>query len=220
MRRRSLRFDIWVCLLAAYLVGFGVGKIMDQINSSRYEEYVEEHTAKEGDVGSKAGKNVVRVNNIKELLENKTFTVVSPGIKYRNEGGGYYEGKFFQSLALPSGERVAVYINEESVQHSDESIYTGEATLPIGKVVKEDLKKEETFINQIEHKDPLTRTDFYIDMVGQGAKMSEEDYKETGKVIPQFIAGIITFCLCHTIGSKLGIFPAFFSFKKRKSEWD
>ena len=73
MRRRSLRFDIWVCLLAAYLVGFGVGKIMDQINSSRYEEYVEEHTAKEGDVGSKAGKNVVRVNNIKELLENKTL---------------------------------------------------------------------------------------------------------------------------------------------------
>ncbi len=56
----------------------------------------------------------------------------------------------------------------DAVQNSEESIYSGEATLPVGKIVYEDLSADTYFIGQIEYKEPLSRTDFYIDMLGIG----------------------------------------------------
>ncbi len=222
MRYRQLRFDIWVCLLIAFLISLGTVKIAEQMLPKKYEEYAEEHTVEDGDIGGKADETVYRAQNVEDLLSHDTFTVVSPGIEYRNRGGGYYDGDYMHSLTLPSGERIAARINIDSVQQTGDSIYSGDSILPVGKIVYEDLTKNETFLNQIQFKEDLTRTDFYIDMIGNGGKVSKDDYTETSTTMVQILTVIIAFPILHMIGSKIGIFPAFFSIKKKeqKSEWE
>lgn len=221
MRYHHLRFDIWFCLLLAFLVSFIPVKITEQILPKKYEEYVKDHTVEEGEIGGVALDSVVRVESIEEMLQTETFTVISPGIEYRNKGAGYYENSYMHALTLPSGEKVAAVINEESVRHLGDSIYSGDSILPVGRVVYEDLTKNSTFLNQIEFKEPLSRTDFYVDMRGNGGIMSEENYSEAPKAIVQLVTIVIAFPIFHACGSKIGIFPYFFAPKKKQeSEWD
>ena len=42
MRRRILRFDIWLTLLLAYLVSLGTVKITEFVVKDTYQSYVEE----------------------------------------------------------------------------------------------------------------------------------------------------------------------------------
>ena len=79
MRIRRMRFDIWLCLLLAYLVGTGASKLAQLAVDSTYDSYVEEHTVAAGDVGGVAGDDVFRAQSIDDLLSHDTFTVVSPG---------------------------------------------------------------------------------------------------------------------------------------------
>ena len=215
MRYHRLRFDIWLCLLIAYLVAMGIGTLVDHVTDGNYEKYKQEHVVDAGDIGGKAGDDIFRAKNIKELLAHDKFTIVSPGIEYRNKGAGFYDGKYLYSVILPSGERVAAYINGEAVQNTGEDIYSGDSILPVGCIKYADLKSNKNFMEQIEHKEALSRTDFYIDMVGESARLSEEDYSNMTKALPQIIVGILAFGLTHTLGSKMGIFPPFFSFKKK-----
>ena len=83
------------------------------------------------------------------------------------------------SVTLPSGERIAACINMDSVQHTGDSMYSGDSIMPVGRIVYEDLTSNEYFINQIEYSEELSRKDFYIDMIGNGGKLSKEDYTET-----------------------------------------
>lgn len=220
MRYYRLRFDIWICLAIGFIISFGTGKITENMVSKKYESYVKEHTVESGKVGGIANETIFRAQNIEDLLSHETFTIISPGIEYRNKGAGYYKNKYMQAVTLPSGERVAALINEESVQHSKESIYNGDSILPVGKVVYEDLTKDTYFINQIEYKESLSRTDFYIDMIGNGGKLTQEDYIKRPSLMVQIATIVLCFIFFHTIGSKIGIFPSFFSFKKTKqSEW-
>lgn len=222
MRYHRMRFDIWLCLVIAYLAGMGTGKIIDYITPNNdYQKYEQSYAVADGEIGGKAGENVFQVQSIEDILSHDTFTIVSPGIQYRNEGAGYYDGKYLYSVLLPSGERVAAYINGDSVQSTSEDIYSGDSILPVGCIKYADLEESESFLEQIEYKEALSRKDFYIDMVGEGERMSEEDYNIINKNIPQFIAGALVFGLSHMLGSKFGIFPAFFSFKKKKKpEWE
>ena len=116
MRLHRLRFDIWFCLLVAYLVSLGTGAAASALSAATYDGYAEVHSAAPGQAGSPAGPEVPRAQSIAELLELDTFTVLSQGIAYRNEGAGYFEGSYLYNLALPSGERVAARIHTESVQ--------------------------------------------------------------------------------------------------------
>ncbi|WP_288860180.1 hypothetical protein [uncultured Flavonifractor sp.] len=115
MRLHRLRFDIWLCLLVAYLVSLGTGAAASALSAATYDGYAEVHSAAPGQAGSPAGPEVPRAQSIAELLELDTFTVLSQGIAYRNEGAGYFEGSYLYNLALPSGERVAARIHTESV---------------------------------------------------------------------------------------------------------
>jgi len=220
MRYHTLRFDIWCCLALGVLVGFLVGKLVDKIVPSTYESYVEEHTVADGEIGGKAGDEVFRAQDIEDLLSHDTFTVVSEGITYRNRGLGYYGNEAMHALTLPSGELVAAKINMDAVT-VDGDYYTGESTMPVGRVVWEDLSANETFINQIEYAEPLSRRDFYIDMLGTGGRVSETDFHETWKTLAQVLSVIICFPIFHALGSSIGIFPYFFPpKKKKKAEWD
>ena len=220
MHYRYLRFDIWLCLLFALFVSIFPAALAERIFSEKYKGYVEEHTVADGEIGGKAGADVFRAESIEDLETHDAFTVVSPGIEYRNRGAGYYGSQYLYALTLPSGERVAADINMESVQ-IDGEYYTGEATLPTGRIVRKDLASNENFISQITHSEPLSRTDFYIDMMGNGRKASQDDFTGPAVFSARVITVIIFFPLFHAIGSKLGIFPAFFgSRKKQKSEWE
>lgn len=222
MRYHHLRYDIWICLLIAFLISLGTVKITEQILPQKYETYVKEHTVADGDIGGKADESVYRAQNVEDLLSHETFTVVSPGIEYRNHGSGYYGSYYMQALTLPSGERVAACINNDSVQQTGETIFDGDNILPVGKIVYEDLTQNQTFLDQIQFKEDLSRTDFYVDMTGNGGIMSEENYAEAPKLMVQVLTVIIAFPILHMIGSKIGIFPTFFTIKKKeqKSEWE
>lgn len=221
MRYYRLRFDIWLCLIVSFLIGQIPVKIAERILSQTYVSYTEDHTVADGQVGGAAGDTVYRAQNVEDLLSHETFTVVSPGIEYRNRGAGYYDGRYMYALTLPSGERVAARINGDSVQHTGETIYDGEAVLPVGRLVYADLTESPSFLEQIEHSEPLSRTDFYVDMLGEGERLSQEDYTRLPVIPIQLLTMVISFAALHTVGAKLGIFPYFFPPKnKKKPEWE
>lgn len=221
IRYHILRFDIWLCLALSVLLAFGAGKIANKILPEKYEEHKAEHIVDAGEIGGIADDTVFKAQNIDDLLSHDTFTVVSPGIEYRNRGAGYYNGMYLYQLTLPSGEMVAARINGDSVVNDGE-YFSGNSTLPVGRIVKADLTEEQTFLEQIEFKTPLDRKDFYIDMVGEAEIASEESFIETPVIIIQLITVLITFPIFHLIGAKLGIFPYILPPKKKKenNDWD
>lgn len=213
-------FDIWLCLLLAVAVAFGTGALAEKAAQRAYEETVKAHAPVAGKIGAPADETAFRAQNIDDLLTHDTFTVLSHGIEFRNRGAGYYGGKYFQALTLPSGELVAAWINGDSVQEVGGSDYfSSDKILPLGCVVYEDLTQNKTFLEQIEFREPLSRTDFYIDMVGDTAVLNEEQATEAPKLAVQILTVVILFPLFHAAGSKLGIFPAYFA-RKKKSEWE
>lgn len=221
MRYHRLRYDIWICLALSCLISLIPVKIAEAVLTDTYASYVEEQAVADGEIGGLAGEAVWRAQNVEDILSHDVFTVVSPGIEYCNRGAGYYGSHYMYALTLPSGERVAACINMDSVQHTGETIYDGEALLPVGHVVYEDLTQSENFIEQIEHSEKLSRTDFYVDMLGEGGKVREDDYREMPLIMTRILSIVIVFPLLHMLGAKLGVFPYFFAPKKeKKSEWE
>lgn len=221
MRRRvPLRFDIWLTLLIAFVISLGTTKLTEFIVPSLYEQHVEDHTVADGDIGGKAGAEVFRARSVDDLLAHDTFTILSDGIEYCNRGGGYYGNHYMNAVTLPSGELVAAVINSDSVQ-SEGDYFSGVNTLPVGRVVFEDLESSASFLHQIEYSEPLSRHDFYIDMLGTGGKVQEVDYVERWTGTVQAVTILVCFPLIHSLGAKLGLFPFFFVPKKeRESEWE
>lgn len=220
MRYHHLRFDIWLCLLLALFVSIFPAGIAEHMMKEKYKSYTEEHTVAEGEIGGIAGDEIFRAQSVKDLETQEKFTVLSPGIEYRNHGAGYYKNHYLYALTLPSGERVAAAINMENVR-TEGDYYSGEATLPVGRIVREDLTEEKEFIHQIEYNEPLSRKDFYVDMMGNGEKISQEDYKGPAVMLVRVLTVLIFFPLFHALGAKFRIFPPFLTNKKKKpSEWD
>ncbi len=221
MIRHRLRFDLWLCLLISFFISYIPANIIQKIYTKKYDSYVEKHEVYENDIGGIATEEIVRAQNVADILKNEKFTVVSPGIKYMNEGAGYHNNYYMYALTLPSGERIAALINMESVQKTGETIYDGDSIMPVGKVVYDDLSKDTYFLEQIEHSKKLSRYDFYIDMLGNGGKQNLEDYVEMPIIITRIISMIICFVLLHILGSKIGLFPYFIEPKEKiKSEWN
>lgn len=221
-----LRYDIWICLLLGFLAGLGVEQIAKNFLTQEYETHKAEHVVSSGEIGGPATGETFRAKNVSDLTSHQTFTVISPGIEYRNRGAGYYDGMYLHALTLPSGEIVAARINTEAVTKANpnDDYYSGDSILPIGQIVQADLTDHPTFLSQIEFKEPLSRHDFYVDMVGNAAIASEESFIEAPSLLLQFVTLIVVFALTHYLGSKIGIFPAFYTRKKsaneKKTDWD
>lgn len=218
MRRRILPIDAFICLALSLVVSLGTGYVASRIAEIAYEKELDEHQAVDGEIGGRADETVFRAQSIDDLLNHDTFTIVSHGIHYRNEGAGFYDNFYLYNVELPSGEQVAARVNDDSVQSTSDSIYSGDSILPVGRVVWEDLTKNESFLNQIESVEPLTRKDFYVDMVGNTSVLAADLALETPKIVTQVLTVFIFYPIFHTIGSKLGIFPPYFAPKKRKRE--
>lgn len=220
MRRYySLRYDILICILLGYFLSCVPAHFVEKYYENQYSSYVEDHTVSNNDIGGKALEDTFRAESIQDLLEHDKFTILSKGIQYRNRGAGYYHGAYLYAVTLPSGEIVAARINTEAVTTTGDSIYSGDSILPVGKIVYADLSDDEYFLKQIEYKEKLSRTDFYIDMLGNAERASEEDYIGMPKMAVQVIVGILGFIIFHSIGAKIGIFPRFIPEKRKESEW-
>lgn len=220
MRIYRMRIDVLICMGLAFLLSLGTGKLAYMAASLTYDSYVAAHTVAPGEIGGAAGEEVFRAQDVEGLLSHDKFTVISQGIEYRNRGGGYYESRYFNMLTLPSGETVAACINNDGIQYEGE-FYTAEKTLPVGKLVWVDLEGDATFLNQIQHSKPLSRTDFYIDMMGNGGAINLESYCGGPKALVQIITVILGFPLLHALGARIGLFPYFFLPKRlRQQEWE
>lgn len=225
-RRYILRYDLWICLALGFLVSLSVEHLATSILTQKYEDHKSEHIVSSGEIGGPATDGAFRAESVQDLENHDTFTVISPGIEYRNRGAGYYNGMYLYALTLPSGEIVAARINTENVTKADgsDSPFGGESILPLGRLVREDLNSNPTFLDQIQFKEPLSRTDFYIDMVGDSAIASEDSFIEGPAILLQLLTIVGVFALTHFIGSKIGLFPAFYTRKgketKPKSDWD
>lgn len=216
-------WDGYVCLmlsgLAAWLVGEGVRAVAD----TTYAGYVEEHMVAEGDVGGIAGEDVFRAESIADLLENDTFTVISPGTQYIGRGAAYYEVSpgeriYMRELQLPSGEMVAAHINGDNVQRQGEAFVDEVSILPVGCVVYEDLTQDQEFMESMQYfSHSLSRTDFYIDMAGSGMTMSQEQYSDWPAGIAFLITGVIMFPLLHALGARIGIWGYYFPHREKEN---
>jgi len=211
-----------LCFLLSALVAWGTGTVAEKIAAQVYESHVEAHAPVAGEIGGPAGADAFRAQSVSDLLSHETFTIVSPGIEYRNRGAGYYGGRYLYAVTLPSGEIVAAWVNGDSVQEEGgHDYYSSDKILPLGRVVYEDLRSSENFLSQIEHSEPLSRRDFYIDMVGATAVMAEEDALGLPKMLTQIVSVVVSFPLFHALGSKLGLWGAYFPPKKREEEtWE
>ena len=224
MRIYRIRFDVWLSFLLAFGVAYLAGLGVDKITEQTYQDYRESRQVEDGAVGGVATDDVYRITSIDDIRSHELFTLETEGIAYRNEGGGYFGSRFLDSVELPSGERVAMWINNENVV-SGGDYYTGINTLPVGRLVEADLASDESFMNQINHDGsrPLTATDFYVDMVGEGGYVSEDSYKEGFGSWARIITGCIMFCIIHNIGARIGIFPYIIApkrLRRQKNEWD
>lgn len=218
MRRRVLPIDAFICLALSLLISLGTGYIAGRIAEIAYEKELQEHQAVDGEIGGRADETAFRAQSIDDLLSHDTFTIISHGIHYRNEGAGFYDNYYLYNVELPNGERVAARVNDDSVQSTGGSMFSGDSILPLGQVVWEDLSKNEIFLNQIETAEPLTRTDFYVDMVGDTGVLAADLALETPKIVTQVLTVFIFYPIFHMIGSKLGIFPPYFAPKKKKQK--
>ena len=216
MRRRILPIDAVICIALSLLIAQGTGYVASRIAETAYEKELEEHQAVDGEIGGRADETIFRAQSIDDQLSHDTFTIVSHGIHYRNEGAGFYNNYYLYNVELPNGERVAARVNDESVLSMGDSMFSGDSILPLGQVVWEDLTKNETFLNQIETVNPLTRKDFYVDMVGDTGVLAADLALETPKLVTQGLTVFIFFPIFHVIGSKLGIFPPYFAPKKKR----
>ena len=221
MHRKILRYDIWICLVIGFLVSLLAVRIARNFLPDPGEVTIVEHPVEEGGIGGVADESVFRAQSVENLLSHDTFTIVSPGNQYRNRGAGFYRNSAMYAVMLPSGELVAARINMESVRNTDE-VYGdgGDSTLPVGRVVYEDLTADEYFIKQIEYAEPLSRRDFYIDMVGEGGT---EVIGNDTQMRLDMIQVITVFSVCiilHIIGAKLGIFPYVLPPRKKTGEED
>lgn len=222
-RYRMMPFDMWACLALAVLLAWGTGTVAEKLAEKGYEVHAQAHAPVAGEIGGPAGEDVFRCGSVAELLEHDTaLTVVSPGIEYRNRGGGYYGGRYFHSLTLPSGERVAAWVNAEGIQEvGGYDYYSSDKILPLGRLVYEDLEKDASFLGQIEYKEPLSRHDFYIDMVGGTAVADRGQVLDVSKLMTQLATVAVCYPLLHAAGSKLGLWRSYFPPKKREREtWD
>ncbi len=219
MRMTRLRFDIWLCGVLALLAAWGAGKLADKRVPAAYENYGQEHQVAEGEIGGIAGDDVFRAQSVDDLLTHDVFTIVSDGVYYWNNGGGQYDSHYLYNIELPSGERVAVTINRDGVQNIGD-YEAGSNVLPVGKIVFEDLTQSKTFLEQIQYGGHnLSRTDFYVDMLGEGGTVDKETYAGLYKAPVQIAVFLAVFILIHMLGAKIGLFPRFFMGKKHESEW-
>lgn len=224
MRINRIRDDILFCFIIAFLAAWGAGVLAGRAAGLAYEGYVERHQIPDGETGGRAVEDIFRAQSVDDILSHEKFTIVYDIMTLYDYGTGFYEGTSLYSLKLPSGEYVAASVCLDSIITLEElPVLGGSCLLPVGTAVYADLAQDESCLGQIESRQPLTRTDFYIDMSGNRPVKEEEDFVKPAVSAARGITAVVTFPLIHMLGARLGVFPYIFmpgNGKKKKAEWE
>ncbi len=221
LRRRGLSFVVAIILLISMAAGSGLAFIYENLLvNTAYEIYNNLTEQEEGLIGTVSiNSDVPYLNSIEEIVNyDGEFTIRledESGFSYTH-GTGFLGDKTLYKIKLPSGEMISAHINTESIHFNSGEFSKKDITLPIGRVVYEEI--EGYTLEQLEspNSDPLSRTDFYIDMYGN-TNMSESYFKQMSTSIVTLVGAAIMFLIIRHIGIYLGIYPAIILTKKQKS---
>ncbi len=230
--RRRVSFMVALVILISLGIGQVGGFIYENtIADMVYDIYIKAANDEENFIGDEATtQDVLYLKSVEEILNhNGDFTIRLE----RDSGFSLARGRGFQDnlslmkIELPSGEFVAAAIRTENIIYNGGDISNDDLTLPIGKVVYEEIN--DTALNQLnaDGNEDLDRTDFYIDMYGSSI-YSKEYLTQMVSSIISLIFALIVFLIIRNIGITIGIYPAIFLTKKQKakieeatkSEWD
>lgn len=205
----ALRWDIFLTVVLAFLLGTGAQWCADRLAHGRYEAYQAEHAAREGTVGAPAEDGTVRARTLADMEKNTLFTMEMGHVTYiSNSPGPWIDGFRWNIFELEDGARIAARVNGDSVVFRDTSVgymVSSDAVLPIGTLVWEPLTQE-----QLEAMEPyhgVTVTDCYIDMDGGHATVSESDFTEYMGLAVFFAVFVLSFFLIRLIGVRAQLFP-------------
>lgn len=205
----ALRWDIFLTVLLAFLLGSGAQWCANQLAHGRYEAYQAEHAAEEGTVGAPAADDLVRAKTMADLENNQFFTLEMDHVTYiSNSPGPWIDGFRWSIFTLEDGTRIAAKVNGNSVVYRDTSvgyIISKEAILPIGTLIREPLTDEQ--IEAMDQYRGVTVTDCYIDMEGGHATISENDFTDYMGLVAFFIVFVLSFFFIRLIGVRTKIFP-------------
>ena len=214
---RWVRDDILFCLVISLMLAAGAGTLAERAAAGNYESYAEKHRVPDGEVGGKAVESVFRARSVEDILAHEQFTVECSLSDAMSYGRGYYGKEYLRLLPLESGETVAAAINLDGTSMKPGTDFLDDDyIMPVGRVVYADLAGDEKFMSRIESMNPLTRTDFYIDMWGTGPVTEEREYIKTRVSLAKTVTGVVSFPLLHMLGSGLGVYPYIFAPGKKK----
>ncbi|MFI3200978.1 MAG: hypothetical protein R3Y54_05540 [Eubacteriales bacterium] len=220
MRIRRLSFDMWLCMLIAFGIGYGASFIYEKVvGEQQYEQYLENNQAQLGGIGDVVDENIPKLISTEGLYDGY-FTVFFEGWSLYNfnssTGGSFTEFGYLQVITLESGEEVAIFLDNTNVLEVEEGLY-----LPIGKFVEYDLTSSQFWTQYAMVSDQMPDVDFgYIDFGGSNLTRSQEDYIHNNSMIVGGIIFLIIFITLRRIGGKLGLFASIFAidFKKKQEK--
>ncbi len=205
----ALRWDIFLTVLLAFLLGSGAQWCANQLAHGRYEAYQAEHAAEAGTVGAPATDGLVRAKTMADLENNQFFTLEMGQVTYiSNSPGPWIDGFRWSIFTLDDGTRIAAKVNGDSVVYRDTSvgyITSSDAILPVGTLVYEELTDEQ--IEAMDQYHGVTVTNCYIDMEGGHATISESDFTDYMGLTVFFAVFVLSFLLIRLIGVRTRLFP-------------
>lgn len=204
-----LRWDIFLTVVLAFLLGNGGQWCANQLAPGRYEAYQEEHAAEAGTIGAPATNDLVRAKTLADMERNQFFTMQMGHVTYiSNSPGPWIDGFRWSIFTLDDGARIAARVNGDSVVYVDTSegyMISKDAILPIGTLVREPLTQDQ--IEAMDQYRGVTVTDCYIDMEGGHATISEQDFTGYMGLLVFFAVFVLSFFLIRLIGVRTEVFP-------------
>lgn len=222
---RRIRSDLFICLLLAIGICFGLYKLGDStgiilklFDSFDNKKVVEIPTDEVGGIASDELPVVTTLAEMKKADSN--FTMKMPYVSYLNFGTIDDSEYHYRVLKIEDSSTVIVArVNSDNLQKEGEYY-----TLPAGTLVHETPGVADLLIDRYGDR-YKTITDYYIDMDGiAGTSKINSGFMAFSLIITAvipFVAFLLFMLLIfglHAIGVKIGIFPPIFHRTKRNKD--
>lgn len=225
--RRVVSFDVWLCMVIAFGIAWGVNFIYEKVVlDAQYEMYLEQNQAEIGGTGDFADENTPKLTS-SDGIYDENFTVFLEGFSLFDFTvdtiGAFTDFGYLQVITLESGEDVVIFLNSANTLETEDGLY-----LPIGKFVEYDLKNSQFWTQYAMLSDKMPDVDYgYIEFGGSNLTYTKEDYAQNNSMVVAGIVFIIIFVILRRIGGKLGLFASIFAIdlkkkqeKEQQHEWE
>lgn len=235
MRSRGVRLDLFICMLLAALMFWGIWQVADYFGvlekafDAIGNAVSEEKEVADGEVGGFATEDTPIVSTMEEISQmaqdGKVFTIETTRMKYTNYGvfqGGNYDWRI---LRLEGNYAIAVKLNTKKIKRGEN---IDDMTLPVGQVIPEAPAALDEMQKCIEGTDDTLIIDAYIDMDGEAKATYISSTMQATMIIIWIISAVIPLLLfalyivsvlwIHSFFAKRGIFPPVFPGRENKKK--